>query len=239
MKKEKKSILESYRRLRNLVEGCGNEQVKCIVVTCNEEFGGKTNIAKNFAMTLAKSGNKTLFIDCSLSEHSDVKGISSTKVSLIGLLEAENRAPLNESQLLNYINNTQQENLSTLTLGDSNLDRHGSIFKAVSLKAVMERLKKSFDYIIVDAPSFENYSYTQIIASAADRCLFVIKEGRNEVSEANLIKNKLDNIGCKVLGCALDKEKRTTKIFDDRQNSLFNKEPKGKIILNEKVSNNA
>lgn len=223
MKKNKNRIMESYRRLWNIVEDLKN--TKCISFTSNSYIEGKTIIAKNMAITLAKNGKKTLFIDCNMPSNSNIKRFNHVKVKgLIEILKDINSAYISDAELKNYINDTQRENLSILALGDYNLDNSMSVFKTENLKLALERLKISFDYIIIDAPSFENLSYTQIVTRAADGCLFVLKEGIYEVGQGPFIKERIDTMGCKVLGCILDKEKKSTKIFDDEYSGLFNLE---------------
>lgn len=216
MRKNKNYIMEDYRRLLNIIEGYSNNNVRCIAITSNSDIEGKTIIAKNLAMLLAKSGKNTLFIDCNSFNGSKVKKINSMKVNgLINMLEDINSSHINEEQIKSYIEDTQCEYLSMLTLGTNNLDKYYSVFKIEYLKTVMEQLKKNFNYIIIDAPSFENLSYTQIVTAASDGCLFVLKEGINEVSQGSRIKANIATIGCKVLGCILNKEKISTEIFDD------------------------
>lgn len=223
MKKNNINTMESYRRLRNIMEGYS--KVKCISITSNKEMDGKTQIAKNIALILAKSGKKTLFIDCNLCKNSNIKSIETNEINgLIGMLKGFDNTYKSDLELKSYISDTKCENLSMLVLGDNKLDNHMAIFNIRNLKIAIERLKISFDYIIMDTPSFENLSYAQIAASATDGCLFVLREGIHEVSEGRIIKDKLDTIGCKVLGCILNKEKTTTKVLNDISDSFTNVE---------------
>ncbi|MBV7271522.1 CpsD/CapB family tyrosine-protein kinase [Clostridium sp. PL3] len=221
MKKDKSNIMERYRRLRNIIEGYGNK-VKCISITSNSDIEGKTIIAKNVAMILAENSKKTLFIDCSLTENLNISNHRIKAINgLIGMLEVANSLSIDDMHLKNYIKDTQHVYLSMLTLGTNDLNRYSSLFKTEHLKTVMEYLKKGFDYIIVNTPSFENLSYTQIITAATDGCLFVLKEGVNEINKGSVIKDNIATIRCKILGCILDKEKKSVISLDDKINSLL------------------
>lgn len=216
MKKCKSNIMEGYRRLLNFIESYKNDNISCISITSNSDIEGKTIIAKNIAAILAKSGENTLFIDCSLSLSKGEKIKKSHTVKekgLISILEHMYSDKVNDWKIKSYIEDTEFEYLSILKLGTNDLNNYFSVFKIEYLKIVMDQLKRSFNYIIVDLPSFQNLSYVQIIASATDGCLFVLKEGVNEVSDGRIIKDKLNKIGCKVLGCIFNKEKIPTKIF--------------------------
>lgn len=218
MRKCKNNIMERYRRLLNIVEGYKNNNISCISITSNSGMEDKSIIAKNLAAMLAKSGEKTLFIDCSLSLSKGrkvKKNYTVKEKGLINILEDINSAHINDWNLKSYIEDTQSEYLSILRLGTNDLDNYFSVFKIEYLKIVMDKLKKNFNYIILDVPSFENLSYAQIISSVTDGCLFVLKEGVNEVSEGRIIKDKLTKIGCKVLGCIFNKEKVPTEVFDN------------------------
>jgi Mrp family chromosome partitioning ATPase len=218
MKKCKNNIMERYRRLLNIIEGYKNNNISCISITSNSDMEGKTIIAKNIAVILAKSDENTLFIDCSLSlsKGGKLKKTDTVKEKgLINILEYINSEDINDWKLKNYIEDTQFEYLSILRLGTSDLNDYFSVFKIEYLKMVIDQLKKSFNYIILDIPSFENLSYAEVISSATDGCLFVLKEGVNEVSEGRIIRDKLNKIGCKVLGCIFNKEKIPTELFNN------------------------
>jgi Mrp family chromosome partitioning ATPase len=159
------------------------------------------------------------------------------------MLKDVNSSYISDSELGIYIKDTQWEHLSVLTLGTNNLDGYSSVFKTDNLKSAIDRFKKSYDYIIIDMPSLENLSYAQIIAAATDGCLFVIKKGINEVVEGSLINEKLSNIGCKLLGCIFNKEKKSTEILDEKYSGFFNMEyearkNKGLNRTNRKLNSN-
>jgi capsular exopolysaccharide synthesis family protein len=218
MRKCKDNIMERYRRLLNIIESYKNNNISCISITSNSDIEDKTIIAKNIAAILAKSGEKTLFIDCSLSlsKGSKVKKTDTVKEKgLINILEYINSDHINDWKLKSYIEDTQFEYLSILKLGTNDLNNYFSVFKKEYLKIIMDKLKKEFNYIILDIPSFKNLSYAQIISSATDGCLFVLKEGVNDVSEGKVIGDKLNKIGCKVLGCIFNKEKIPTEFLND------------------------
>lgn len=241
-------VIEKYRVLRNCVENYNKEGVKCISVTSNSEVEGKATIARNLAMSLAIYGKKTLFVDCDLGDKTKIQSFDAASArGLINILkdisklkdQQLNRENINEISLKSYVKETSCEYLSIASLGEYSLDSYSLMFKTEYLKVVMEILKKKFHYIIVDAPSFTNLSYTQVITGATDGCLFVLKEGVNEVTEGVAIKDKINTIGCKMLGCVLNKEKKTTNIFDKKFNSLFDSKYtsiKNRVPINDKTS---
>lgn len=175
MKKINNDISESYMKLIDIVEGYSN--VRCISIASNSAIEENLMIAKSLAMKLAEGGKKTLFIDCSLG------GNNSGKVDgLIEMLEVINMEYISDPELKNYISDTQCENLSMLTLGNLNLNNYISLLKIENLKLAIERLKISYDYIIMDITLHEDLGYAQTVIQAADECLFVTNEDINEVS---------------------------------------------------------
>ncbi|MDD3225112.1 MAG: CpsD/CapB family tyrosine-protein kinase [Clostridium sp.] len=240
MRSNKNNIIEKYRRMMNMFEAYRNKNVKCIAITSNKDIEGKTTVAKNLSLMLAKSGNKTLFVDCNLLvAKGKVKNPNCKLDGLVGILESIKSFHINDLQLKKYIYATNCEHLSMLLLGTNDLDKYSSVFKSEYLKKVIDQLEKEFEFIIIDVPSFEYLSYTQIITSVCDGCLFILKDGANEVSEGNAIREKLDTIGCTMLGCVLEKEKSPSRIFKGRYNDFFNLECKSlkkRILTNREFS---
>ncbi|MGH4119463.1 AAA family ATPase [Clostridium sp.] len=235
----KKAAMEKYRILCNIIETYNKEGVKCISITSNSETEGKTIIAKNLAMSLAKHGKKVLFIDCSLPDMVKVKNINGGKTNgLIAMLqviynektEGGNSRNINDAQLINYTIDSQRENISTLSLGVNSLENYNLVFKTEYLRTIMEYLKKYYDYLIIDAPSFINLSYTQIVTAATDGCLFVLKEGSNEINEGSEIKDKIATIKCKVLGCIFNKGNDRNELFEGTNNSFSNVKYKARKV---------
>ncbi|AWI06391.1 Wzz/FepE/Etk N-terminal domain-containing protein [Clostridium drakei] len=248
---KRNDVVEKYRLLRNFVENYNKIGFKCISIISNSDTEGKETIAKNLAMSLAVYGKKTLFIDCTLSRISKIQSFDlGTARELIDILkdidklkdQQLDREKISEISLRGCIKRTSCEYLSVASIGNYNLDGYNFIVKTEYLKIIMEFLKKKFDYIIIDTPSFTNLSYTQVITGSADACLFVLKEGVNEVTEAASIKDNIDTMGCRMLGCVLNKEKTTTKIFDKEFNNLIGIEytnRKNKVAINDKTSTSA
>lgn len=244
---KRNDVIEKYRLLRNFVENNDKNGLKCISVTSNSDAEGKAIIAKNLAISLATYGKKTLFVDCTLGDKTKIQSFDEASArGLINILkdigklkdQQLNRENINEISLKSYVKETSCEYLSIASLGEYDLDSYSLMFKTEYLKVVMEILKKKFHYIIVDAPSFTNLSYTQIVTGATDGCLFVLKEGVNEVTEGTAIKEKINTIGCKVLGCVLNKEKDSTKIFDDKNHDFIsdrNYGKKGKVSMEKSI----
>lgn len=244
----KRETMERYRLLCNVIENYKKGDAKCISITSNSDIEGKTMIAENLAMSLAKQGKKTLFIDCNLNSRAKVKKFQvSKKIGLIAMLElidkekAErvNGTSIYDIQLINYVIDSPCENLSTLSLGVNDLDKYSFLFNSEYLKTVMECLKKYYDYLIVDAPSFINLSYTQVLSAATDGCLFVLKKGVHQISQGNEIKDKIATIECKVLGCIFSKSNEHNKIFGDMNKGYVNvkyKFRRGRDKINQKVN---
>lgn len=217
MKKYKSSIIEQYGMILNILDKYKNSDVRCISVTSNRNMEDKSVIAKNIAAILAKSNEDTLLIDCNLNTLQEAKSVKSSNSTggLVNMLEAASDSEINYNDLKKYIEKSEVKGLFTLTLGTDNLSKHFSIFKTEYLKIVIDKLKTSFSYIILDIPSFENMNYVYIISSASDGCIFILKEGINDITEGEKIKEKLDKINCKVLGCILNKEKVPTEIISN------------------------
>jgi Mrp family chromosome partitioning ATPase len=189
-----------YRSVQALIAGI--EGGAMIMFSSAHPGEGKTTICGSFAMTLAQNfGRSVLILDGdrnnALTGRLGVPGsatVSSLAESPEAVLQAAKRIAGRGAIAVVPI-----PSLVGLANADSpDLD---------SIAAVKDKLAKTFDYILIDAPSIADVSWSPSIGRIADGVILVIEAERTRWPVAMNAKLEFETSGAKVLGVFLNKRR--------------------------------
>lgn len=157
VEKDPKSIAaESYRTLRtNLQYSSFDKEYKVIVVTSSEPGEGKSTTSGNLAISLAQGDKKVILIDCDLRKPSVHRKFKISNV--IGLSDV-----LIGKEKLYAAAQKHGDNLIILTAGKIP-PNPSEMLNSKAMTALLEELKKQFDYIILDTPPVQAVTDSQIL----------------------------------------------------------------------------
>ena len=71
--------------------------------------------------------------------------------------------------------------------------------------SMIEGMKQTFDYVIIDTPPMANLIDGAIVASNCDGAIIVVEQGAVSYRLEQKVKSQLDKTGCRVLGVVLNK----------------------------------
>lgn len=200
MSKLPKSVsAESYRTLRTNIQLTNlDHPPKSLVITSTAPLEGKSTTALNLAVALAQKESKVLLIDADLRKsvvHKLLRLDNST-----GLADAI----LNYSRLEAAVKRPNNiDNLWVLTSG-STPSNPSELLGSSRMKALMEQVRKEYDYVIYDTPPLISVSDSAILASQADGVLLVISPGKVKREIVRRTKELLERIGTPILGCVFN-----------------------------------
>ena len=166
-------VSESLRLLRTSLEFSTVDQpTSMIVVTSAEPGAGKSTISANLAVSMAKSGKKTLLIDADLRHPSihrffDMGNRVGSSDLLRGKIDLDQA--ISDSEL--------SPNLKILTSGALPPDP-SELLASEKMGKVLAELKENFDIILMDTPPML-VSDPQILASRADGVVYVLQPGKS------------------------------------------------------------
>jgi succinoglycan biosynthesis transport protein ExoP len=168
---------------------------------------GKSTVATNFAALLAASGKKTLLIDADLRKPSLSSMLKPNPQS--GLVEAIlGDVPLNQA-----IKIDRQTKLAVLPIAIRSdvgqLHHTNELVSSPGMKRLIEEVRKSFDYVIVDLAPLGPVVDAKAFEPLADGFIFVVEWGR---TPSPLVRDLLaaeSRIEAKVLGVVLNKTDMT------------------------------
>ncbi|MGG7214934.1 CpsD/CapB family tyrosine-protein kinase [Clostridium nigeriense] len=198
VEKEPKSIAaESYRTLRsNIQYSSFDKEYKVIVVTSSEQGEGKTTTAGNLALCMAQGDKKVILIDCDLRKPSlhkefrisNLVGLSDVIVGKADLTKAAHKYNKNLVVLPSgKIPPNPSEMLSSKTMGK-----------------LLETLKESFDYIILDTPPVQAVTDSQILSTKADGTILVVRSEKTKKDSVENALNLLKKVNANIIGTVLN-----------------------------------
>lgn len=191
---------ESTRLLRIRVEKeLQNRGKKVLLVSSAIPGEGKTTVAANLAIALARAGKKTLLMDCDLRNPSvgKVFGQNAT-VGLADYLQGNVstkeifQCPIEGIQLI-------------VVYGGKSTKEAAELISKEAAKEFMDTTREVFDYVIIDTPPCSMMADAMEAAELADCALLTIRQDyapKDRILEGaqNLAESGLEVIGCVLNG---------------------------------------
>ena len=198
VEKEPKSIVaESYRTLRtNIQYSSFDKEYKIIVVTSSDPGEGKSTTAGNLALSMAQDDKKVILIDCDLRKPSLHKKF---KVSnLVGLSDVI----IGKTDLVKAVHK-YSKNLVLLTSGKIP-PNPSEMLSSKIMESLLETLRESFDYIILDTPPVQAVTDSQILSTKADGTILVVRAEKTKRESVQNAVNLLKKVNANIIGIVLN-----------------------------------
>ena len=188
---------ESIKKLRLRVEQYLKDD-KVLVVSSLMENEGKTTVAVNLALALAKKRKKVLLIDCDLRKPACHKILGSKwngpglEAILAGKANLREAMTVEQTTGLHVIQaRSRQRNPGELLASD----RMGALITAT---------RKMYDVIILDMPPMIAATDTEMMLEHADASLLVVRQNMALTSALNKAVITLKSGKARLLGCVLN-----------------------------------
>lgn len=193
---------DRYQDLKvNLLTRYPDTPIKTILFTATTHGDGASTTAINFATALAKECQlKVLLVDVNLRTPSlhEVFHIDENK-GLSNFLSNSGKIP-------GHIHKVGPGGFYVLPCG-SNHSGPVSLFESARFDRFLKTMRERFDYVILDAPPFSQFSESRVICSKVDGVILVLKSGTTRRQVALRIKKELEDSGGKLLGVVMNKRK--------------------------------
>lgn len=189
---------ESYRFLATevLLDARANETRSIMIATAKPNQGGTSTIC-NLAITLAQAGKRVALIDADLR-----------RPSLHKLFAVDNDHGLadllrNGTAIADCVKLTEIDNLVLITAG-SNIDNPWALLRSARLRQLIDELKNSLDYVLVDVPSAIVFADAATVASVVDGVIVVVRANESPRGSEFQIKGLLNRANPNILGVVLN-----------------------------------
>lgn len=167
--------VETIHQLRTHVEHAKHKHgCKTFLVTSVSENEGKSTVAANLALSLARRHKKVLLVDCDLrksAQHLIFEATPDKAFTLNALLKGE----LEPDQLVRALQYRKSENLFFLFA--SNVSRHSAeLLGSGHMAQLLEVLRENFDYVVLDSSPMGFFTDSEILSDLADASMLVVRQ---------------------------------------------------------------
>ena len=193
------NLLESIDGIRTvLLRDAHVAATRVVMVTSARSGEGKTTLAGHLAISLARAGRRTLLID------SDLRRPAAHQLFEQTLQPGLSEVLLNEIDLAGAVRpTTAMDGLCLLPAGQ--WDRE--VLKALaqeSLQRVFERLRKEYDFIVVDSSPVLAANDSLLVGQHVDGVILSLMRDVSQVPTVYAAAQRLTSLGIRVLGAVVN-----------------------------------
>lgn len=192
------NLIESIDAIRTmLLRNASSENLRVVMVTSAESGEGKTTLASNLAMSLARAGRKTLLIDC------DLRQPAAHQMFERPLQPGFSEVVLHEVELPDAVHVTQVDaNLHLLPAGMWDRNVVAELAKD-GVTSVFEKLRDEFDFIVVDSHPVLAATDSLLIAQHVDAVIVSLMRDVSQMNNVHTACQKLTTLGIRVFGAVM------------------------------------
>jgi len=192
-------ISEAFRSMRTSLEFYSiDEPLQVLVITSSEPEEGKTTVAANLAVTMAKGENRVMLLDADMRRPNVHKQLGiSNRAGLSDLIRG--RMSFNEVIQVSKDN----KNLHVITSG-SLPPNPSDLISSQKMASIIEELRSRYDIIVIDTPP-SIVSDAQVLSTKADGVILVVRPGKTRVIAVKTPLEEFSRIGTKVIGVVMNR----------------------------------
>ena len=193
------AFAESFRNLRAFIALLDpSEPSKIIALTSSVPREGKSVTSLCLAQILAQAGESVVVVDCDLRRHGLTDLVPEAANAETGLVEViKKSAALDDALILD-----PRSGAWVLPVV-----RHEGmpedLFNTKQCDALFQTLAQRFDHVVLDTPPLLGVADARILATKADKVLFVVQWNKTPASAVQAAADILQHCGAKVAGAVL------------------------------------
>lgn len=179
-----------------LLHAARTDNLRVLMVTSALPGEGKTTLAGQLAMSLARSWRKTLLID------GDLRHPGAHKLFELAAEPGFSEVLRNEANPADAIKPTALSRLWLLPAGQFD-DHAAQALAQDSLRDLFEQLKQQYDFIIVDSSPVLPVADALLLGQNVDGVIFSILKDVSRVPAVHAAQQKLNNLGIRTVGAVM------------------------------------
>lgn len=191
------------------------KKVFMISSVCENE--GKSTVALNIALSLAKEGKKIILIDADMRKPAIYKMLDIPKEEVVDMVKLF-RGECGLDEVL-YHDKNLDFNLIMSPRGHANTHEY---MKSSAMKDLIQKCKAMADFVIVDTPPMSLVSDAEVLLDRVDFSILVIRQDFSYKKDIQNCINTMKDSGAKMLGSILNDYKVFRPERRSRENAYSN-----------------
>ncbi len=178
---------------------------KVILIASVSENEGKSTVAANVALALAKKQNNVLLFDTDLRRPALYKVFEKT---IAKEQEIDNYFFSSKNGETDSVKHWKKEDMIRdpetglyCLFGTKRYSKSDTLIRSEAMDQLLQEARKSMDYIILDSPPGMVTSDVELLAEKSDLVLLVVRQGVSCIGEINDMIDNLSTENGKMLGC--------------------------------------
>ena len=170
--------------------------IRVIVVTSTTAGEGQEVVAANLAVVMAKTGVKTLLLDCDFRTPVLHEVFQLPNRGLADCLTAG----ADYHEFVQTIAGTELD----IVTGGAAVTNAGELLSGRPMQELLQAVRGEYDYVFLNTPPVLASADAISVSGKADGVILVIASGKNEAKLINKAKVTLEQTGASLLGCILN-----------------------------------
>lgn len=195
-------VQEAYNVLRSNIQFCTfDKNIKTLSITSCNPGDGKTSTSVNLAISMAKSGLKTVLVDADLRKPMMLKHLGSNYTTGLSNFIS------GHASFEDVVNETNISGMYYVGCGPKP-PNPVELIGSNRFVEFLNRAENEFDMVIIDTPPLGSVIDSAVIAAKTDGVILVIKAKSVNYRTAQRIKEQLVKANARILGVVLNKVKK-------------------------------
>ncbi len=194
------AVREAFQSLRtSILFSSQNRERKILLISSAGPQEGKSSTAASLARALASAGDRVIVVDCDLrrpTQHNHM-GVPREPGLTNYLLDGKG------DDLELFVHSTEIPTLKVLTCGPIP-PNPPEIIGGAKFHALLQELKRSYDWVVLDSPPVMNLADAVVLASVAELVALVIKHNENDRDLIRRSIKQLRGINANLIGAVLN-----------------------------------
>jgi capsular exopolysaccharide synthesis family protein len=192
------TLAESIDSIRTiLLQQSRDDAPRVIMITSAGDREGKTTVSSHLAASLARSGKRTLLIDC------DIRSPSTHAMFDLGIEPGLCEVLRGEVAFEEAIQPTAVESLMMIAGGRCDYQCIGALSKG-QIKEVLSKAREQFDFIVLDGAPVLVYADTLLVGAHADAAVLSVRRDISQMPKVQEARDRLESVGIRILGVVVN-----------------------------------